>query len=152
MDDTPASTSDDAPSLKGHGNQIAKLAFVFLMGVTVTAVGLTLSNQVRPAPIEILAPAPLPTGAPSATPGLIRVYVSGEVVAPAVYQLSPDSIVEAAVRAAGGFTDEANTAAVNLAQPLADGAQIYIPSHGEVVASPEGILLMPVPSTMIHRQ
>jgi competence protein ComEA len=67
----------------------------------------------------------------SATPGLLRVFVNGAVRQTAVYELPPNSLVQQAIDAAGGFADEANTAVINLAQPLSDGLQIYVPTQGE---------------------
>ena len=101
------------------------------------------------APIEIVpaAPtataAPAPTVAPTATGGPLRVYVSGAVVHPAVYELPPGSILDDAVRAAGGFAAGADTAAVNLAQPAADGMQVHVPSSDEALATPPVISLPP---------
>jgi competence protein ComEA len=87
----------------------------------------TLRHQSRPVPIDIIPPEPTP--APTAAP--IRVYMSGQVAQPGVYTLPPDSIVEQGVHAAGGFTDQADTPAINLAQPLQDGMQVYVPSVNE---------------------
>ncbi|MCA9978213.1 MAG: helix-hairpin-helix domain-containing protein, partial [Anaerolineales bacterium] len=101
--------------------------------VILTAGGLTLSKQTRPAPIYIEPPQPTALPEPTVTPGPIQVYVNGQVIAPNVYELPPDSRVGDAIEAAGGWADEANTAVVNLAQPLADGMQIYVPSEAEVV-------------------
>ena len=96
--------------------------------------GMTLMNRTQPAPIVIHPPEPTVTPSPTATAGPIRVYVHGQVVAEAVYELSPNSIVEDAVTLAGGFTDEANLTVVNLAQPLQDGFQLYVPAQDEDLA------------------
>ncbi len=64
---------------------------------------------------------------PTSTPGTITVYITGAVNTPGVYELPKDSRLEAAVKAAGGFTEGAEQASVNLAQPLTDGQQITIP-------------------------
>ena len=95
------------------------------------SIGFFLMRYQRPAPIEIVPPAPTNTPAPTATPGPIRVYVSGAVVAPEVYDLPPGSIGRDALDAAGGPADDADLDAVNLAQPLADGMQFYVPHEGE---------------------
>jgi competence protein ComEA len=65
------------------------------------------------------------------TPRPIRVYVSGAVQQPDVYSLPPDSIVKDALLAAGGQADDADLDRINLAAPLADGQQIYVPRGGE---------------------
>ncbi len=122
--------------MKFDRNVIVGWAIAFFLGSAVTAVGLTMTNRVKPAPIVITPPEPTPQPEPTATSGPMRVYVSGAVTAPAVYELPLDSRVEQAIEAAGGFNDEANTAVVNLAQPLMDGAQVYVPSQEETAAAP----------------
>ena len=59
------------------------------------------------------------------------VYVCGAVLVPGVYELPKDSRICHAVAAAGGLAGEADQQAVNLAAPLTDGSQIYIPFLGE---------------------
>jgi competence protein ComEA len=59
----------------------------------------------------------------------VVVHVAGSVVKPGVYRLKPPARVIDAVNAAGGVTASADTAAVNLALPLLDAEQIYIPSR-----------------------
>lgn len=98
-----------------------------LMGAIVAVVGMTLAQRTRPAAIEILPPEPTPTTAPSPTPGPFRVYITGAVNHPAVYELTVGSIVSDAVQAAGGFADEAAREMVNLALPLSDGMHVHIP-------------------------
>ncbi len=83
-------------------------------------------------PAEVTAPAPAAATSASPTPGQVRVYVSGAVAQPGVYRLAPDSLVQDAVNAAGGAAAEADLVAINLAHPLADGEQIYVPQTGEV--------------------
>lgn len=110
-----------------------------LLGVIGSFGGMTLTNRVQPAPIVITPPEPTPLPEATATPGLIRVYVNGAVAQSAVYELPPHSLVQQAIEAAGGFEAEANTAVINLAQPLADGMQIYVPAQGEEI--PASILV-----------
>jgi competence protein ComEA len=117
----------------------------FLLGVTVAMVGITLTNRTRPAPIEIVPPEPTPLPEPTLTPGPMRVFVNGSVTNPGVYELVPNSIVLDAVEAAGGFGEEANTVVVNLAQPLNNGMQIYVPSLDEEVAIPVPIVPVATP-------
>jgi len=96
-------------------------------GIALFSLILLVNNRTQPAPIMITPPPPSPTAGPTATPDMIRVYVSGEVRYPAVYELAPGSIAQDAVLAAGGFTAEANQAAINLALPLGDGMQLHVP-------------------------
>lgn len=108
----------------------------------------TMRNRMQPAPIEIVPAQAEPTTAPIASPppptvGPMHVFVSGAVVHPAVYELPPGSIIDDAVRAAGGFAQDADPAAVNLAQPAADGMQVHVPLLVEAIATPPPISLPP---------
>jgi competence protein ComEA len=124
-------------------NRIVWLVVGMFLGIIVGVGGLTLSKQVQPAPIVIVPPEPTSAPAATATPGPIRVFVNGQVAEPAVYELPPGSLVEAAIEAAGGFAAEADTAVVNLAQPLSDGVQIYVPSEEENTPAPLTVVSKP---------
>lgn len=76
---------------------------------------------------------PVASSAPSDP---VMVHVTGEVVSPGLYELKPGSRINDALVAAGGPTPAANTSAVNLAQLVTDGSQIYVPAVGEQVTSP----------------
>lgn len=71
----------------------------------------------------------------------ISVDVSGSVIAPGVYQLSANSRVEDAIKAAGGFAASASAEYIsknlNLAQKITDGVKIYVPGK-EDPTSPAG--------------
>jgi competence protein ComEA len=84
------------------------------------------------APLEITPPQPPPGITPSAQPPLgaapaapLRVYVTGAVEHPDVYQLPPGSIVKDAIQAR-----------VNLAQELRDQQQVVVPRVGEISIPP----------------
>lgn len=62
----------------------------------------------------------------------VCVYVCGQVKHPGVYRLDADSRVCDAITAAGGLTKKAAQTAVNQAEKLEDGQQIYIPSQKEL--------------------
>jgi len=55
---------------------------------------------------------------------------------PAVYELSPGSIVRDAVEAAGGPSPDADLDHINLALELCDQQQIYVPCQGETSLPP----------------
>lgn len=59
------------------------------------------------------------------------VHICGAVENPGVYELPKQSRVMDAVDAAGGFLEDADPEACNLAQPLVDGCQIYIMTREE---------------------
>ncbi len=65
----------------------------------------------------------------------ITIDISGAVVKPGVYKLSADSRVETAIKAAGGFSAEADSLWIdkylNKAAKLKDAAKIYIPEQGK---------------------
>ncbi len=78
--------------------------------------------QVAPAVVEEQA------GASAAT---ILVDVQGAVARPGVYALADGARVVDAIARAGGATAEADSSALNLAQPLTDGSQVRVPVVGE---------------------
>lgn len=78
------------------------------------------------------------------TEAALYVHVSGAVSHPGLYRLDPHSRVVDAVAAAGGFADEADSDAVNLARDVTDGEQLHVPREGEAPddASPEHDVLV----------
>ncbi|GAB2838144.1 ComEA family DNA-binding protein [Microbacterium insulae] len=68
----------------------------------------------------------------AAAPAAVYVHVSGAVAEPGLYVLGEGARVMDAVAAAGGFADDADRAAVNLARPVSDGEQLAVPAEGEV--------------------
>ena len=62
----------------------------------------------------------------------IVVHVAGEVRRPGVYVLPPGSRIIDAVNAAGGTTARADVEVINLATPLIDSSQVYVPAKGSV--------------------
>ena len=67
-------------------------------------------------------------------PQTIYVHVCGAVKAPGVYEMQPGDRIFNAVDAAEGFTEDAATDYVNLAQEVADGMKITIPTAEEAEA------------------
>lgn len=65
----------------------------------------------------------------------IVVYVSGAVNQSGIVTIAAGGRVNDAVVAAGGFTEDANEWAINLAAVVADGEHIHIPAQGEEVAT-----------------
>ena len=59
----------------------------------------------------------------------IFVHVGGEVASPGLYEIAESARVNDAIVAAGGFTDEAQRDALNLARTLTDGEQVVVPSQ-----------------------
>ncbi len=75
------------------------------------------------------------------------VYVCGAVKTPGVYEFEEGTRIYEAINAAGGFEDGADQRVLNLAEPIRDGQQLYVPSFQETAgggyspenkASPDG--------------
>lgn len=65
------------------------------------------------------------------TGAAIFVHLLGAVTRPGLYQLREGARGIDAVAAAGGFAPAADQSQLNLARPLSDGEQIYVPVIGE---------------------
>jgi competence protein ComEA len=123
----------------------------FVVGVAALAV---LSFVVlRPAP-KVLPEASLPFADPnpsgvssSTTAAAVAVlaHAAGAVAAPGVYELPAGSRVADLVAAAGGATADADLNRVNLAAPVEDGQQVYVPRMGELPTG-AGSAAGPVPA------
>lgn len=61
------------------------------------------------------------------------VHICGEVMQPGVYEVDADNRICDVLILAGGYTEEADTSAVNMAQKVFDGMQVVIPSYREEV-------------------
>lgn len=70
------------------------------------------------------------------------VYVCGAVAREGVYELPQGSRLFAALEAAGGMTEEAESRFLNQAEALTDGQKIYVPTKEEAAAG-EGQIASP---------
>jgi competence protein ComEA len=75
------------------------------------------------------------TAGPAAE-GDVYAHAAGAVARPGVYRLAPGSRVTDLVDAAGGLAADAAPDHLNLAAPVTDGQQVYVPRVGE--AAPPG--------------
>jgi len=100
---------------------VAAVALLALLAVA----GRTLAGAGASAPVAQTGLVPEPA---EAAPRIV-VHVTGAVARPGLYRLKEGSRVADAVARAGGATGKADTAAVNLAAPLADGIQVLMPSR-----------------------
>lgn len=109
-------------------------AIALALVVLSAAVGLGILRG-QAAPIESL---PLTGAAASDGPssGELYVHVLGAVERPGLYVLELDARLVDAVAAAGGTTEDADLAAVNLARVLDDGEQILVPARGAAADAP----------------
>ena len=69
------------------------------------------------------------------TSAKVVVYVCGAVNRPGVYALPEGSRGKEALEAAGGFTENAEPASVNLAEFVSDGQMLYISEKGETTGA-----------------
>ena len=116
---------------------------MFLLVGAVTLAGIVMLFFNRPAPVSITVLPPEPTLPPTATaipsatptPGPYTVYVTGAVATPdLIMTLDFGSRVFQAIEAAGGALPQADLARVNLAQILADGDQVHVPTQPSAAA------------------
>src|SRR5687767_10629353 len=100
---------------------VAALALLAVAGRTLAGAGAAAEQ-----PAHVLVPETA-----TAAPKLV-VHVAGAVRRPGLYRLSEGKRVADAVARAGGATAPADTSAINLAAPLADGMQVLVPrkAHG----------------------
>ncbi|ANU24851.1 competence protein ComEA [Planococcus donghaensis] len=66
----------------------------------------------------------------------LMIDVKGQVHKPGVYELKTGSRMQDAIQAAGGFTPEADSRAINLALIVADETSLYVPAIGEEEVAP----------------
>jgi competence protein ComEA len=68
----------------------------------------------------------------------VLAHAAGAVRNPGVYSLRPGARVQDLLQAAGGPVPGADLDRINLAAPVADGSQVYVPEEGEAVPSGSG--------------
>lgn len=130
---SPASSADTLPSPSAvFPTRLAVQIFALGMLTATVLIGLFFLVLRRPDPAPIVlhpppTPAPTATPLPTPTPSPLTVFVSGGVAQPGVYQLAWDARVGDALAAAGGLVDVADSARVNQAERLFDGAQVHVP-------------------------
>lgn len=109
-----------------------KIIFLLLLLAGCAATSLLSSDKEELAPAASFSSAGV-QGAGSQRSGktqgkTIRVQVSGAVLEPGIYDLPADSRAEAAIAAAGGLTEAADTERVNMVRKLRDGMLLQVPA------------------------
>lgn len=109
-----------------------KIIFLLLLLAGCTATSLLSSDKEEFAPAASFSSAGV-QGAGGQRSGktqgkTIRVQVSGAVLEPGIYDLPADSRAEAAIAAAGGLTEAADTERVNMVRKLRDGMLLQVPA------------------------
>src|SRR6188508_3762580 len=118
------------PSLPVSRRQALVLAAAALVLLAVAGRTLAGAGTATSQPAAAL----VPERAAAAPP--LTVHVAGAVRRPGLYRLAEGKRVADAVARAGGATAKADTAAINLAAPLADGIQVLVPSRVAGAAGP----------------
>lgn len=108
-------------------NTQKKLGFIGLLLAGCIATSIFTGMNTEQAAKSFVPVAQGSTTAAAKPAAAMRIYVSGAVLEPGIYELPAGSRAEAAVSAAGGFTAEADRTRVNLARRLKDGAQVNVP-------------------------
>jgi competence protein ComEA len=68
----------------------------------------------------------------------IYVHIVGEIVAPGIYELDSGARIVDVIFAAGGFSEKADQASVNLAREVTDGEQVVVFRVGQAPSSTMG--------------
>lgn len=120
----------------------ALVAAAVLVAAVALLAGWLLGRTVRPATEDLLArPVPITTSTVPPTPQPLVVHVAGAVAAEGVVELSEGARVADALAAAGGAAPDADLDRVNLAEPLSDGARIFVPPlGGEAAPQPVAVV------------
>jgi len=145
-------TSQNAPFLE----RFKYLIFLVVALATLSGIVALLLSRPKPVTIAVNPPEPTvppsPTPIPSSTPtpGPYMVYVTGAVATPElIITLEFGSRVFHALAAAGGASTNADLSRVNLAQILADGDHIHVPtrvSDGDVAPAGDMAVFVVTPT------
>lgn len=90
----------------------------------------TLSNSSKE---QIEMSEPMVISSVATTPVSVPVYICGAVKVPGVYYVMPTAIVDEVIRLSGGFNEEADTTAINLAASIIANEKIIVPKIGEEI-------------------
>lgn len=112
-----------------------------LLGVGAAVVGAVVTPGGQSVVVDAAERAPATDDDAPAAPVAVEVvvlHVVGAVVEPGIVELPLGARVVDAIASAGGPTDDADLAGVNLARVLADGEQLHVPRVGEAPPAAPG--------------
>ncbi|MDR1387756.1 MAG: helix-hairpin-helix domain-containing protein [Propionibacteriaceae bacterium] len=110
---------------------MAVLALVAVVGTTWLVLRARTWPEAVGLPTPEWTPAPSPSPSAAASPAVMSVHVLGAVASPGLVRLPVGGRVWDALMAAGGLTDQADPAELNLAAVLSDGCQIIVGTRAE---------------------
>lgn len=128
----------------GQSHMPVLIGLTALSLVALFAVIFGLISFVHTAPVEVIEAGGTDEAIPDASADegatlTILVHVAGAVLNPGVYELSQGSRVNDAIAASGGFTENADSTALNLARIVSDGEQLLVPTIGEAQDAAIGV-------------
>ena len=112
---------------------------VLAAGVALVGVVIGILLWARGTPPQVAPPAESPPAAtraravPSKPAPRVVIHVAGAVRRPGLYEIDAEARIADAIDLARGPLPRADLDALNLAAPVADGQQIYVPARGETV-------------------
>lgn len=115
--------------MSGQGVRYVAAGIAGLAGLALLiAAVVLLTRSDDAAPVRIIAPTAAPVSKPAPS---IKVQISGEVMFPGVYSMSPDDRVIDAIAAAGGNGPNADLSGINLSKRVQDEARYHVPAIGD---------------------
>ncbi len=108
------------------------VAFMIAIGLVVIVGGFAWIHEPTPVPThtteaEVESPVEAPPG--------VTLHVAGAVASPGLVVVAVDARVADAIAAAGGASASGDLGAVNLAAPVVDGMQLFVPTTGSETGS-----------------
>ncbi|WP_422123109.1 helix-hairpin-helix domain-containing protein [Planococcus sp. X10-3] len=101
------------------------------------------SEEITAAPSDLieaespqLSETPTIINEPETEPENILVEIKGQVNAPGVFEMPPDSRLHDAIDLAGGLLPDADDLSLNMAMKLTDEMSVYVPKMGEAAIAP----------------
>lgn len=134
LDDAAWTAHDSAPASRARRQRklarvIAPIVAVALLAGIVVVLLLPDSAATQPAIIQ--PNTSTNNGNQPDTGNLIQAYIVGAVVHPGVYSLHDGDRVDKLLQVAGGPAPKADLVRVNLAAPVTDGEEVFVPHVGE---------------------